>query len=157
MPISPNPSSISSSSEIRRSKSASETAGHCRTSWCFINETSAKGVDDFAGGVSAAGTGEAVAGMRAGAAEKKAANGSLVARPIENGAHGEELIEREFAVKNVPAGEAVGGFEIFRRDDLHGFDEIRQVRHVGGEDVLAVGSERGIENRGNGDVEPGGA
>src|SRR5258708_40207628 len=71
--------------------------------------------------------------MRAGAAEKKAANGRLVARPIENGAHGEELIEREFAVKNVAAGEPVGSFEILRSDDLHGIDEIGQVRRVGGE------------------------
>src|SRR5882762_511999 len=78
--------------------------------------------DDFAGSVGAGGAGEAVAGMRAGAAEEKAADGRFVARPIKNRAHGEELIEREFAVKNMAAGEAVGSFQIKRRDNLHGFD-----------------------------------
>src|SRR5258706_7152651 len=142
--------------------------------------------DDFAGGIGAASAGQAVAGMRAGAARKKAADGRFVARPIENGTHGEKLIECELAMKNVAAGEAVGSFEIKRRDDLHVFDEIGQIRrvsgqgfdngvsqveaarvpvpffqpvrselNVGGEHVLAIGSERGIENRGDGDVEPG--
>src|SRR5258706_1793996 len=141
--------------------------------------------DDFAGGIGAASAGQAVAGMRAGAAKKKAADGRFVARPIENGTHGEKLIECELAMKNVAAGEAVGSFEIKRRDDLHVFDEIGQIRRVsgqgfdngvsqveaarvpvpflqrewgeldaGGENVLAVRSERGIENRGNGDIEP---
>src|SRR5580704_296957 len=89
--------------------------------------------DDFAGGVGAAGTGEAVAGVRAGTAEEEATDGGFVARPIEDGAHGEELIEGKFAVKNVAASETVRGFEIFRGDDLHVFDEIGQVRRVGGE------------------------
>jgi len=90
-------------------------------------------VDDFAGGVGTGGAGEAVAGMGARAAEEKAADGRFVARPIKNRAHGEELIEREFAVENVAAREAVGSFQIKRRDDLHVFDEIGQVRRVGGE------------------------
>ena len=84
---------------------------------------STEGVDNFASGVSAAGAGKAVARMRAGTAKKKASNGRFVARPIENRAHGEKLIERKFAMKNVTAGEAVGDFEIFRGDDLHGLDE----------------------------------
>src|SRR6266436_818062 len=91
---------------------------------------SSEGVDDFAGGVGAGGAGEAVSRMGAGAAKEEASDGSFVARPIENGAHGEELIESEFAVENVTAGEAVGGFQIKRRDDLHGFDEIGQIRRV---------------------------
>src|SRR6202165_4640616 len=142
--------------------------------------------DDLAGGVGAACAGQAVAGMRAGAAKKKAADGRFVARPIENGTHGEKLIECDLAVKNGAPGKAVGSFEIKRRDDLHVFDEIGQIRrvsgqgfdnrvsqvvaarvpvsffqfewrelNVGGEDVLAIGSERGIENRGDSDVGPG--
>src|SRR6266853_2570526 len=79
---------------------------------------SSKFADDFASGVGAGNAGQAVAGMRAGAAKKKAADGRFVTRPIQNRAHGEELIESEFAVKNVAAGEAVGSFEIKRRDDL---------------------------------------
>jgi len=143
-----------------------------------------KVADDFAGGVCPGGACQAVAGMRAGAAKKKSADGRFVTRPIQNGTHGEKLIECELAVKNVASGKAVGSFEIKRRDDLHGFDEIGQIRrvsgqgldngvaqlvaarvpvpffqsewselHAGGENVLAIGSERRIENRGNGDVE----
>src|SRR2546430_10826247 len=74
--------------------------------------------DNFAGGVDAGGAGEAVAGMGAGTAEKKATDGCLVARPIENRAHGEKLIECELAVENVAAGKTVGCFEILGRDDL---------------------------------------
>src|ERR1700686_3356918 len=84
--------------------------------------------DDFAGGVGAACAGQAVAGMRAGAAKKKAADGRFVARPIENGTHGEKLIECELAMENVAAGEAVGSFEIKWRDDLHVLVEMGQIR-----------------------------
>src|SRR6266404_7970686 len=98
-----------------------------------IRKESSEGVDDFAGGVGAGRAGEAVAGMRAGAAEKEAADGRFVARPIENGAHGEELIESEFAVENVAAGEAVAGFEILGRDDLNSFDQAGKIWRVSGE------------------------
>src|SRR6266480_2126853 len=93
--------------------------------------------------------------MGAGTAEKKATDGCLVACPIENRAHGEKLIECELAVENVAAGKTVGCFEILGRDDLDAFDQAGKIRDVGGENVLAVGGERGIENRGNSDVEPG--
>src|SRR5580700_4802657 len=55
--------------------------------------SSAEGVDDFAGGVGAGCAREAVAGMRAGATEEEAADRRFVAGPIQDGAHGEELIE----------------------------------------------------------------
>ena len=71
---------------------------------------SAEGVDDFAGGVGAGGAGQAVAWMRGGAAEEEVADGSFVAGPVEDGAHGEELVEGQFAVEDVASGEAVGGF-----------------------------------------------
>src|SRR5713226_10368996 len=77
-------------------------------------------VDDFAGGVGAGSAGEAVAGMRAGAAEIEAADGSAVARPVEQRAEGEELVEGQFAVKDVASGEAVSFFEVMRSDDLSG-------------------------------------
>src|SRR5437879_13103567 len=70
-----------------------------------IRKESSEGVDDFAGGVGAGSACEAVAGMRAGAAEKKAADRSFVARSIENGTHGEELIESDVAVEEVAEGE----------------------------------------------------
>ena len=89
--------------------------------------------DDLAGRVSAGSPGQAVAGMRARAAEKKTAYGRLVARPIENRTHGEKLIQSEFAVKDVTAGEAVGGLEILRRDDLNALDQARQIGRISGE------------------------
>ena len=70
-------------------------------------QRSSQRVDDFARGVGAGCAGQAIAGMRAGAAEEEAADRSLVARPVEHGAHGEELVERELAVEDVPAGETV--------------------------------------------------
>src|SRR5208282_425971 len=54
----------------------------------------------------------------------------LVTSPVEQWAHGEELIERKFAVKDVASGEAIGVFQIFRRDDLVAQDELRQIRRV---------------------------
>src|SRR5256885_4821479 len=44
-------------------------------------------------------------------------------RSIENGTHGEKLIECELAVKNVAAGEAVEAFEILGGDDLDRSEE----------------------------------
>src|SRR5580704_2279114 len=65
--------------------------------------------------------------MRAGAAQEKPANWRFVARPIEDRAHGEKLIERQFAVENVATREAVTCFEIVRSDDLHVFDEAGKI------------------------------
>src|SRR5258708_37532562 len=90
-------------------------------------------VDDFAGGVRAGRAREAAAGMRAGAAEKKAANGRAVARPFEQRAHGEKLVEREFTVENVAAGEAVGLLEVERRGGLRGEHKLREIRRIVGE------------------------
>src|SRR5579872_947215 len=104
---------------------------------------SAEVVDDFFGGVGTAGAGESVAGMSAGSAEEKSANRSFVASPVENGAHGEELIERELAVEDVAAGEAVDGFEIARRDDLHRFDDLVEVRRMDSERFEDVFGEDG--------------
>src|SRR2546429_4492871 len=87
--------------------------------------------------------------MRAGAAKKKAADRRFVARPIENGTHGEKLIECELAVKNVAAGEAVGGFEILGGDDLDAFNQAGKIGRVRGESLddgvaefLAAGGPR---------------
>ena len=144
-------------------------------------------MDDFAGGIGAGSPGQAVAGMRAGTAEKQAADGRFVTRPVQDWTHGKKLIEGELAVENVAAGKTVGCFEILGRDDLNGLDHAGQIGrvfgessddgvaeflaavipvpffqlewrelNVGGENVLAIRSERGIENRGNSDVEPGG-
>ena len=68
--------------------------------------------------------------MRTVAAKIKLLNGSLVARPIQQRSHREELVEREFAVKNMAAGKSVSIFEVFRRDDLVAQDLLRQRRRV---------------------------
>src|SRR5207244_12871427 len=84
--------------------------------------------DNFAGGVGAGGAGEAVAGMGAGTAEKKATDGCLVARPIENRAHGEKLIECELAVENVAAGKTVRAFELLGAYDVAACDPAGKIR-----------------------------
>ena len=50
-------------------------------------------LQDFAGGVRAGLAGQAGAGMGAASAEKEAVDGRVVARPIEERTHGEELVE----------------------------------------------------------------
>ena len=103
--------------------------------WWQGSRVLSKFADDFASGVGAGSAGQAVAGMRAGAAKKKAADGRFVTRPIQNGAHGEELIESELAVKNVAAGEAVGSFEILGGDDLDAFNQAGKIGRVRGESL----------------------
>src|SRR5580700_2692337 len=68
--------------------------------------------------------------MSAGTGKKEAADGRFVASPIENRAHGEKLIEGEFAVEHVAARETVNRFEVMRSDDLHVFDEAGQILGV---------------------------
>lgn len=93
----------------------------------------AEGFEDFAGGVEAGGAGEGDAGMRSRAAEKKIVDGSAIAREAEQRTHGEELVEGEFAVGDVAAGEAVVGFEIERRDDAASDDFRGEIGSVFGE------------------------
>ena len=91
------------------------------------------GFDDLAGGVEAGGAGEGDSRMGAGAAEEKSANGSGVAGEAEERAHGEKLVEGEFAVRDVAAGEAVGFFEVEGGDDAAGDDFRGQIGRVLGE------------------------
>src|SRR5947207_12089931 len=79
--------------------------------------------------------------MRAGAAKKQAADGCFIARPIENGTHGEKLVERKLAVENVAAGETVRGFQILGRDDLHAFDQAGEIRRIVGKSSNDVRAE----------------
>src|SRR5436309_14148714 len=62
--------------------------------------------------------GDAAAGVRARAAEVETANGRTVLCPTDDGAEGEELIERHLAVKGMSAREVVGAVEVERRDRL---------------------------------------
>src|SRR5580704_18949087 len=47
---------------------------------------------------------QACARMRSGATQIQVLNRSAIARPIQHRAHGEELVERQFAMKNVASG-----------------------------------------------------
>ena len=69
-------------------------------------------------------------------------DGSGVAGPAEEGAHGENLVEGQFAVEGVAAGQAVGGFEVDGRESLHGQNlgcEIWRVLADGLNDGVAEG------------------
>src|SRR5260370_4626246 len=68
--------------------------------------------------------------MRARAAEIEAADGRFVASPVQDWAHGEELIEREFAVEHVASCKAINGLEIQGSNDLHVFDEAWEIGSV---------------------------
>ncbi len=54
------------------------------------------------------------------------------------------LIERQFAVENVAAGETVLGFEVLRRDDLRGFDQARRNSGEYAAMVLMTASPRSV-------------
>src|SRR3954465_8617442 len=58
---------------------------------------------DFAGRVSAGASGESGAGVSSGAAEVQVLDRRAVACPVQQGTHGEELVQREFAVEYVSA------------------------------------------------------
>src|SRR3954467_3036433 len=79
--------------------------------------------EDFARGVLPRRAGQPVAGMGAGPAKIEAVDRRRVIGPAEGRAHGEELIERQFAMINVAAAEAVDLLEVERRDDLPLLDE----------------------------------
>ena len=44
--------------------------------------------------------------------------------------HGEELVERQLAMEDVPARQAVGPLQILGRDDFAGFNQPRQIGRV---------------------------
>src|SRR5437588_6696346 len=87
--------------------------------------------DDFARRVRAASARQSVARMRSGTTEEQSANGRLVARPIEHRPHGEELVQRKLAVKNVAPGEAVTGFQVLGRVDMYSFNQSGEIQCVG--------------------------
>src|SRR5882762_8690657 len=69
-------------------------------------------VDDFLCRVCSRSACQSIPRMRSVAAEKKPFHRSLIARPIEKRPHGEELVQRKFAVENVAARETVSRFQI---------------------------------------------
>src|SRR5580704_18975352 len=72
----------------------------------------------------------AAARVRARAAKIKSGDGRAVVRPSGDGAHKEKLLERKISVKNVSFGEAVGAFQIERREHLSRDDGVRHVGRI---------------------------
>src|SRR6478735_9418553 len=63
-------------------------------------------------------------------AEIKVFNRRFVARPIQQGAHGEELVQRKVAVKNLPTRETVPLLQIKRRNNLVRENQLRKIRRI---------------------------
>lgn len=120
-------------------KQIPHTARNSTSRFGITNRTmvalAAEGAGDFAGGVEAGGAGEADARVRAGTAEEESADGRLVAGKAEERAHGEELVEGEFAVGDVAAGEGVVVFEVERSDDAAREDFGGKIGRVFGESL----------------------
>jgi len=67
-------------------------------------------VNDFLRSIRPRSACQSIPRMRSVAAEKKPFHRSLIPRPIEQRPHGEELVQRKFAVENVAARETVRSF-----------------------------------------------
>src|SRR5436309_8763827 len=71
--------------------------------------------------------------MRARPAKVKPLDRRSVARPAKQRPHGEELVERELSVVDVPARERVSLLEVERRDHLPVDDEAGKTRGIFGQ------------------------
>src|SRR5262249_34080589 len=76
------------------------------------------GLDDLPRGERAGSTIEPGSRMSAGAAQEEIFNGRHVAGPTENRACGPQVIQPQFAVKDVATSQAVGAFKIEWRNNL---------------------------------------
>lgn len=85
--------------------------------------------------------------MCARACEVITVDGRAEARPFGGGAHEEELMQEQFAVEDVAAGDAGDVFDVDRRDDLFADDGAADVGRVfldGGDDRFTEGFALGI-------------
>src|SRR6185436_15635625 len=89
-----------------------------------------RGAGDLARGVLPRRSGEAVARMRARTAEIEPFDRRGVVGPAQRRPHGEQLVERELAMMNMAAGEAVDLFEVEWCDDLPLLDQRGDARRV---------------------------
>src|SRR5262245_19076926 len=85
---------------------------------------------DLAGGVAAAGSHHAAARVRARAAQVEAFDRRAVARPAGNRSQEEDLVRRDLAVEDVPAGEPEALLEVEGREHLAVHDRAAEVRRV---------------------------
>src|SRR6266850_5330760 len=89
-------------------------------------------LDNLAGSIRTRGSGNSTTRMRACATEVKSLDGSSILRPPNDRTKGKKLIERLFAVMNMPATESVGLLQIKWSDDLPGHDHLFQIWRVAG-------------------------
>src|SRR5436190_1683446 len=85
---------------------------------------------DFACSIGAGTARETRAGVRPRATRVETTNRCLVLAEAQQWPHGKELIERQFTVENLSAGEAPALLEIERRDDLARHDQGLQSRRI---------------------------
>src|SRR5581483_8733543 len=84
----------------------------------------------FTGGVGAGSAGQTGSRMGTGSAQKEILDGRTVSRPVEKRPHGENLIQRQFAVENVSPGEAITLLEIERRQCLLANDFLGEIGRI---------------------------
>src|ERR1700733_11800953 len=81
-------------------------------------------------GVVSGSAGDTAARMRARPTKIKSRNRGAISRPAGHRAHEKKLFERKIAVKNIPFGQAIGAFQIKRREHLSRDDGIRYVGRI---------------------------
>src|SRR5579864_9649109 len=86
--------------------SSVDVEGRCKTSWYF-KKTSTQFANNFARRIRARCARQTIPRVRARTAKEKSANRRLVTRPIQNGPHRKQLIERKLAMKHMPARKSV--------------------------------------------------
>src|SRR4029453_6152280 len=90
-----------------------------------------RALQDLARGVRTGPAGDAAARVRAGAREEQSVEQVAVPRLAEQRPPREELVERGLRVLGGPAGQAVGGLHVGRRDPLARLDELAEPGRVG--------------------------
>src|ERR1051326_3665053 len=87
-------------------------------------------LQNFSCGICSRAASQSHSGMRTRPAQIQIRNRSLVARPIKQWPHREELIKRQLPVEDVTPSEPISVLQILRRNDLVREDQLRQVRSI---------------------------
>src|SRR5258705_827779 len=99
------------------------------------NLSSLKVFNYFSRGIRSRPTRDATTRMRAGATKIKPLDWSSILRPTDQGAKREKLIERLFAVMNMPATHSVSLFQIERCDHLPCNNQFLQIRSITAQNI----------------------
>src|ERR1700691_2281631 len=85
---------------------------------------------NFSRRIGARTSGQSRSSVRPRTAHVQILNGRAISRPIQQWTHGEKLVECQFSMKNVAAGQSVRVFQILRGDDLVRQNEFRKLGSV---------------------------